>query len=314
MKNIICVPFAFETGYNSGVNIKNNDKLDIYLKNATVALISAKFYNPNCDVIFATNIPKNDIPSKYVDIMNINNISILFIPFESYKFGFDYKWSLAFYKLCVLKKLIALGFDNCCYMDTDVYVQGTFDFIWEECKNKILLYDINHGLNVKEYKNIMKEIVEFTHNDILITHYGGEFYASNYENAVIFEKMMYKVYLQMIESNFVTSKGDEFIVSIAAENLKGLIKNASPYICRFWTGSSFRLVSTCYVYNPVVILHMPAEKEKGIIKIYDRYISHNKIPKKSKVWKLCRLNHVNVIERIISWILNFKKTWRRFND
>lgn len=299
MKNIICVPFAFEQGYNSGVNLKKNNKIEIYLKNATVALVSAKWKNPECDVIFATNISTSNIPVEYVEIMDKVGVEIIKVEFDNYKFAFDYKWSLAFYKLCVLKKFIQMGFQNCCYMDTDVYVQGSFDSIWIECKHRILLYDINHGLEVEEYRKIINEINTFNKNDCLVTHYGGEFFAANYKYAVIFEKQMDMIYKEMIERNFITTKGDEFIVSIAADRCKELIKNASPYIYRFWTGASFRLTSTCYQYNPVLILHMPAEKEKGIIKLYDKYISQYKKPKDSNVWTICRLKHMKMVEVII---------------
>lgn len=47
--NLICIPFAYEENMNSGVNvsIKGKGKIEIYLKNACVALISAKYYNPD---------------------------------------------------------------------------------------------------------------------------------------------------------------------------------------------------------------------------------------------------------------------------
>ncbi len=49
--NLICIPFAYEENMNSGVNvsIKGKGKIEIYLKNACVALISAKYYNPDSD-------------------------------------------------------------------------------------------------------------------------------------------------------------------------------------------------------------------------------------------------------------------------
>ena len=298
MKNIICVPFAFENGVNSGVNLKKNNKTEIYLKNASVALISAKWNNPTCDIVFATNISVDELPLKFTELLRRNKIQIIIVEYTDYKFPSDYKWALAFYKLCVLKHMIQMGFQNCCYMDTDVYVQGSFDDIWRECKHSILLYDINHGLGVKEYRDIISEMNQFCKNDLLLTHYGGEFFAANYENAVVFEREMSLIYKEMLEKNFITTKGDEFIVSIAADKCKKLIKNASPYICRFWTGASFRLTSTCYEYNAVSVLHMPAEKEKGIIKIYDKYISKNQIPDNSKIWNICRLKRMRLIEAV----------------
>ena len=271
MKNIICIPFAFKDGFNSGVNIKTNNTVEIYLKNAVVALLSAKWNNPDCKVVFATNISSNVIPKKFLQKLLENDIEIIRVEFNTYKFPAEYKWSLAFYKLCVLKTLIDRGFDCCCYLDTDVYVQGNFDSIWEECKYKILLYDINHGLDVVEYRTISEEINNFVGEEIFATHYGGEFFAASYENAVVFEKELNAIYCEMINRNYQTTKGDEFLISIAADRCKMLIKNASPYVGRFWTGASFRLVSSNYQFNPVAVLHMPAEKERGIIKLYNLY-------------------------------------------
>lgn len=101
----------------------------------------------------------------------------------------------------------------------------------------------------------------------------------------------------MIEENFVTTKGDEFILSIAADNLKASVKNAGAYIYRFWTGASFRLISTCYEYNRITILHLPAEKEHGMIKMYDRYVQKGIIPTDKKAWSIFRLNKMPLIDQ-----------------
>ena len=37
-----------------------------------------------------------------------------------------------------------MKYESICYMDTDVYIQGSFDAIWTECRQNIMLYDINH--------------------------------------------------------------------------------------------------------------------------------------------------------------------------
>lgn len=308
MSNIICVPFAFKEGFNSGVNLKANNVIEIYLKNAVVALLSAKWKNPDCDVIFATNIDAKEIPVEYAKKLMDNGVEIIKVEYDTYKFDPDYLWSLAFYKLCVLKALIARGFDCCCYLDTDVYIQSDFGSIWRECKYKILLYDVNHGLGVVEYQKISSEIDDFVGKEILATHYGGEFFAANYENAVTFEQELAVVYEEMIQREYRTSKGDEFLISIAAERCKAIIKNASPYINRYWTGASFRLVSSNFKYNPVTILHLPAEKEKGIIALYDHYFSKNRMPRKETVWRICRLNWINPMKVFLANFIKYIKS------
>lgn len=296
-KNIICIPFAFKTESNTGVNVRG-DAFTVYLKNACVALCSAKYYNPECEVALVTNISVRNIPQEYTAILKKEKISIIVVPFDDFTFQDKYVWSLAFYKLCVLKHLCKLNYDNICYMDTDVYVQGNMNALWKECKYNIMLYDINHGLQVEDYKIICNEFREYYADWKLITHYGGEFYASSTENARKFVQELKNIYLKMLNNNIVTSKGDEFLISIAADRMKDKIKNAGGYVYRFWTAPGFRLISSCYEYNPVLVLHMPNEKNNGILKLYKKYISKGKMPNNRTVWKICRLSSFGSIDRI----------------
>lgn len=269
--NLICIPFAYEENMNSGVNvsIKGKGKIEIYLKNACVALISAKYYNPDSDVALVTNLGRGNIPEEFLSIFDKWEIKVMEIPFDQFRFQGSYTWALAFYKLCVLKKLSCMKYESICYMDTDVYIQGSFDAIWTECRQNIMLYDINHGLNTRDYVLLCDEIESYCGQRKLITHYGGEFFAASAEN-------------EMRES----------------------IKNAGAYIYRFWTGAGFRLISTCYEYNRITILHLPAEKERGMLKMYDKYIKIGKIPVDEKVWKTFRLNRIPFLDKIKKMLRN----------
>lgn len=296
MKNIICIPFAYDDKKNTGENIKNKkDYIDIYIKNFTVALISAKKHNLNDTVALVTNLDDKDIPNDVKCLFDINNIIMIKVDYNEFVFSDDYKWSLAFYKLCVLKYLSKLDYDNICYMDTDVYVQGSFKYIWSECKDKVLLYDINHGLNVNDYRIICREFNDFlkTKKDIYITHYGGEFLAISKINAKLFIDEALNVYRKMLHDRFITTKGDEFILSLVAYKLSDKIKNAGAYVFRFWTGD-FRLVSTSYKFNRVIVLHVPDEKERGMVKLYSKYILKDKLPTDEKVWKTLRLKKQDI--------------------
>lgn len=273
-------------------------KLGIYLKNAGVALVSAKHYNPNCDVAFATNLNKAELPNDFLNLLKNWKIQILEIPYDKFQFPGNYTWSLAFYKLCVMKRISEMNYEAVCYLDTDVYIQGSFESIWNECEQNIMLYDINHGLNTHDYISLCDEVERFCGKKKYITHYGGEFFAASSKNAKSFSKMCEQVYTGMVEKAFMTTKGDEFILSIAADNMKVSVKNAGAYIYRFWTGASFRLVSTCYEYNRITILHLPAEKEHGMLKMYDCYIQKGVIPNDKKVWKMFRLNRRPFVDQM----------------
>lgn len=101
-----------------------------------------------------------------------------------------------------------------------------------ELKDNILLYDINHGLNVKDYEIIVEEFNRFG-IDSYITHYGGEFFGACRNNAILFIDECKLIFEDMQKKNFVTTKGDEFILSIAAYRKREIVKNAGAYIYRF---------------------------------------------------------------------------------
>lgn len=308
MKNIICVPFAYKRNKLGGVNIKDkNNSLEIYQKNFATALISAKKNNRDDTVALVTNLKKEEINNEIKSLFEKNDVKIINVEYEDFLFPNNYMWSLAFYKLCVLKFLSNQEYDNICYLDTDVYIQGNFSSIWEETQNNILLYDINHGLNIKDYQTIVKEFDSFlSTKGNLITHYGGEFYASNKDNAKIFIKECEIIYNKMIKDKFKTTKGDEFIISLAASKMRNKVKNAGAYIYRYWTGT-FRLISTNYQFNRVIILHLPSEKEHGMIKIYNKYIINNILPNDKILWKILHLTKIEnkiLIKKFLKKILN----------
>jgi hypothetical protein len=295
-KNIILIPYAEKKEKCSGLNIKKtNQRKDIYLKNACVALITAKKANPYADVALVTNI---EVPQEYKLLLEKQKIKIFNEEYDEFVFADKYVWSLAFYKLCALEKVVK-KYDYKCYayLDSDVYIQESFDGIWKECQNNILLYDINHGFGVKDYRDILNEFVNFTQKDCTYTHFGGEFFAANRENAREFIDTCKAIYQKMMVRDFCTSKGDEFIVSLAANELKLKIKNAGAYVFRFWT-STFYLVSTCYKYNSVAILHVPDEKNLGMLKIYSKYIRKGKIPSKKRSWRMLHLRKQRYIDKI----------------
>lgn len=105
--------------------------------------------------------------------------------------------------------------------------------MWKEVHENILLLDINHGLDTKDYRIFCGEICQFLGREIYITHYGGEIFAASHPLAKEFSLYTEEIYSEMISREFVTSRGDEFISSLAANKMKGKIKNAGAYIYRF---------------------------------------------------------------------------------
>lgn len=293
MNNIILIPFAFLNSYRGGVNLKESkSRLDLYLKNCCVACVSAR---KNCkgdtDVALVTNM---DVPTPYKDVLEQAGVKILHYEFDKFNFDGNYTWSLAFYKLCALTHAVAeLEYDNYVFMDSDVFVQTDFADIWMECGKNVLLYDICHGLQTEDYQRFLKEVREFTGLEAMgTTHYGGEFFAANKENAQKFVAECLDIYKEMMRKRFKTSCGDEFITSLAAARMVDKVRNAGAYVYRYWT-RRFHLMSTNYEYNPVVVLHVPQEKDFGMIRIYDKYVSHGALPSQKTVWSLLHLSHAD---------------------
>jgi len=124
-------------------------------------------------------------------------------------------------------------------------------------------------------------------------HYGGGFFASNRLLAERFSDECGRVYEEMISRNFMTNQGDEFITSVAAYRMKQYVKNAGAYVFRYWTGS-FRFICNNYRAGSVVVLHLPAEKEQGLLKLYDRFVSKGHVPSNKVVWSITHLNHRSI--------------------
>ena len=76
--------------------------------------------------------------------------------------------------------------------------------------------------------------------------------------------------------------------------MKHRIKNAGAYVFRFWTGS-FRVISSTYKNQEVTVLHVPGEKEKGMITLYNHYWKKGKVPSKKKVWRKLHIIHPSLI-------------------
>lgn len=303
---LIMIPYAYLNDTNTGRNIGDKgNQIDIYMKNCCVACISARKHNdPDTDVALVTNI---DPPPAYRAVLDAHDVKILHVDFDMFNFDGKYAWALAFYKLCALYHAVHdYEYDYYAFLDSDVYVQSDFRNIWKESESHILLYDINDGLQDKNYVSLLCEIQTFTQiSRGGVDHYGGEFFAANRENAKLFAQICKDIYLKMRASSFITTRGDEFITTVASLQLKNRIRNAGAYIRRFWTGS-FRLTSTCYKYDPVAVLHVPSEKERGMLSIYDRYVRHGKLPANSRVHRILHLTRPSMRTQISQLIKRFK--------
>lgn len=308
-ENLILIPFAYEKGKNSGKNLdqEGTKRLEIYLKNALTAAASARQYNPADRVLFVCNLSRQELPEWFVRGLEQAGGEIRTLEYDRFIFPRDYPWSLAYYKLNALSHLAQEAAGCVCYLDVDVVVQSSFEYIWQECSQHILLYDINHAAWVGDYQQLCRDAEGILGERALVTHYGGEFFAASAQNARAFADQALQIYQAMLAQKLVTPLGDEFIVSLAAYRMPGKIKNAGAYVYRFWTDPAFRLVSTCYRYNPVAVLHLPSEKTLGIPRLCDGYYLNGRQPDKETVWRICRVNCVPIKDKIRFALKNLGK-------
>lgn len=286
--NLIVNAFAFKENYGNSMQLNNrsdNAKLNTYMKNLVVSLVSSKKQNPDDEVMLvATDQPL----SPYKELLEKEGIKIKIVPFDEYVMPKDFPWALAFYKLCVIKHLSEeKEYDKLLLIDTDTVTMGSYEDLWKEAEHGLMLYSINHTYSHKDrmvikeaYKNICPEGKEN------VIHYGGEFICGPMEAIGKLSDECLAVLNKVRESNYNIPKAssDEVILSIAALEYrqKYQIIEAGAYIYRYWTENLFYLVSTNTVSNPVCIWHFPVEKDTGFLLLFDYYIKKHSFPKREK--------------------------------
>ena len=287
--NAIINALAIKENAQSSTNV-NSSFIDNngYLKNSICSLFSAKINNPDCDSILITNFK---LPEKYMNELNDLNIKTYLFPFDRFVFPDNMAWSLAFYKLCALSYVIQeLNYDNICLLDTDTVCVKPLDSLWDECRENILLYDMQHSLEIEQANVMNQEFHDLTHSYKYLINYGGEFIAGSRDRLIVFLEKCRYYYDQMIKKKLTTKHGDEFILCCAASDsdVRSSIKSANAYIFRFWT-SSFYLISTNYIYNPICILHVPDEKNRGMLCLYKYISKKKKLPIENKLYRMLNL-------------------------
>ena len=307
-KSLIFCAYADDESMKSGENIKKiTDRKSLYLKNAVVALVSAKINNPLCDVGLVTNIIPDD---DYKSLLARHDIKIYYEKFDEFRFADDYKWGLAFYKLCALKKIMNYNYDRYLFLDADTYTQSNFDDLWEETDYNIMLHNHIHRLTIPDCKKYNEEVEKFCGMTQPITNYSGGFIAGSDILLSRFMKTCCEIFDEMIEKNFYTSFGDEFILRLAAERMKENIKEANAYIETFWTSYSFYLTTTRYKYNAISIFHLPNEKNSGLKKVFKYIKNKEKLPDKGKFYALCNIKHRNLLG-FAKYIMKNIMDWRK---
>lgn len=284
-KNAIIFPFAFVNGAQSGANIRKKDGIkDLYYKNAIVAAVSAKNNNPEAEVIFISNI---EVPNNVKSVFEYYGVSTYQCSFNCFRFDNDYPWCLAFYKLCAIKNAINQHFQNILCLDIDTYTQNNFQYLWGNLHDNIILCD-RIGSSFPEIESKLSKLVIRHLTDNRIQRVGGEFIAGNVVNLRKFIDIAELIFNEMKNQKIVVNTGDEYITSFVASMMNNIDFSGGRYICRLETGA-IRIMLPIWQVRLIPILHLPAEKHDGMIKMYNYLLEHNSLPNNRKAYKILHI-------------------------
>lgn len=286
-------------------NIKNkNEKnyFETYLKNAFVSLKTARLTNPDVDIVLIINFELSDT---WIKRFKINNIIVEKIEFKNYLVKNADKWSGAYFKLEALEYIVSKNiYSKILLVDTDTIFVKNINDIWNECDKYLLLY--NPHYNYSEVDMIISRkiynIINKAESNYI--HYGGEFVCGTNDNIKKFLKRCRTVvnHMNLIEKN-IEDLGDEQIISIAADMGEIDIKESNAYISRIW--NTIRVREVPGNYRKLYILHVPSEKELGMIKLYNLLIK-NKEVKLKKIYRILNMKSsiIYIIIKKINRTLN----------
>ena len=280
--NMLARPQAMRTKQMSAVS--NVEKaMDIYLKNSFVCLKSVKINNPTVHCILVVDY---DLSDHWKKQFQSSDIEIAKVAFGGFQISDEFDWGIVQYRYDVMQYLCQRmeNSDNVIMLDTDVICVGDLNPVFEEITYRVCLYDVQHSKEAKDRKyildNYLKIYPDKKHCELI--HYGGEFIgASGKYLKALFEAS--KEVMQLSNSvNGLENFNDEHITSIAIYNNwdKIPVNNANAYIFRYWTNPGMYLVSTNYIYNPVVLWHLPFEKNRGFLFVYKYLTNKNEMPSK----------------------------------
>lgn len=262
------------------VNIKSKKKqLNIYYKNIINCfrtLLLTNKGNTGIRPILFTNI---DVNSNYEKMFKCNDIRIILRPNNHIppKHYTD-KWQGTFYyidAMCYFANNIKEN-DILFLVDPDCLFTNNINPIIEsvykyKSVNYLIEYDKEYNQNGLSRNELQKILIEEDNINIIPDFFGGEFYGFkddiikivSIELENLWEKSLKRYYHG--KTYFHT---EEHIISYLIYKLDLYKGEANKYIKRMWTRPNYRNIK--YGDEKYIIWHLPAEKDKGLIKIYNK--------------------------------------------
>ena len=145
--------FAYEEEYGTSSQLRGGTdlgRLEIYMKNIVVSLVSIKKQNPDDEVMFIVNTEPPRAFDKYVRMLEENGIVLRKVEYDCFRFPEDFPWALAAFKLCVLKYLSEQKYERAMIIDCDTYTVHPYTELWKEADQGLMLYNLGHSYDHEE--------------------------------------------------------------------------------------------------------------------------------------------------------------------
>ena len=297
----IVIPFAKIKALNPNLSsIHSADHSDEYYKCIVVSLMSFRKFNPNTNLVLATNVTPPVIYENWLKKLDVE-IRIISFDFEP-PFEFGEKFKGCFYIFDVIKAAT----DDALYVDPDVFCVKELSNFAEEMKNKIGVFELNfprdyviNGLSMDQscaLWAIFKSVNQYGYSQH--KHIGGEAIYIPKEKLVEINSKIAEVWKwnkQRAEEGKEFFTTEEHILSNLVDSTERILLNR--YISRIWTARTY----TEHQGNnsPISELHMwhlPSEKNRGfkkMFKILNQGIKIDEIDKIKFVKKATRIFHID---------------------
>jgi hypothetical protein len=202
------------------------------------------------------------------------------------------KWALAYYKLNALHFLAREPqHEAVALLDCDTVTIDGFSEVWEECQDWLLLYSVGHRFSHPQRQTVIANHARVFQGTGRIEHFGGEFIAGSHALLNEFVGRCEEIHSTLLgKLELYDDRGDEQIISEAGHLMRDRVLTANRYTERYWTGSSFRRVTTHWRYDKVAVMHLPAEKRYGLAAAYAYLNRRGRLPGHRTLVRMMGLN------------------------
>ena len=282
--------------------------VELYIKNSLVCFSSLRI-NGGLKEMKLLLFINWDMSAEWRAAFEKEGVELIYLPFGKYAIGSSFAWGIVQYRYDVMEYLSEHldDMDRILMLDTDIYCAGSLRPLFEEMDDRLLLYDVQHSCDNPERKVILDNLEKIYGERRYFTHWGGEFTGCRVKTLRRLFEGCRKVMVDSAKVSDLVNFNDEHITSAAAdrdEELKAAPANA--YVCRFWTIRNFYLSGTNYRFNRVVLWHMPAEKKRTMLWLYDHYIKNGSYPSDEKIARIMGLPKAAPRESVARYVSALK--------